>query len=77
MHARKRDFDKKIEDLDERMSRASDDSDTHKRKNEKLSRENNDLKKQVDTFIQKEDRTILQYEKIMDQLKSEIKDKER
>ena len=59
------------------MSRASDDADTYKRKNEMLSRENHDLKRQVDIFIQKEDRTILQYEKIMDQLKSEIKDKER
>jgi cell division protein FtsB len=77
MHARKRDFDKKIEDFDERLSRVSDEADTHKRKNERLSRENNELKKQVETFIQKEDRTILQYEKIMDQLKSEIKDKER
>ena len=34
MHARKRDFDKKIEDLEERMSRAADDADTYKRKNE-------------------------------------------
>lgn len=77
MHARKRDFDKKIEDLEERMTRAADDADTYKRKNEILTRDNQDLKNQVDIFIQKEDRTILQYEKIMDQLKSEIKDKER
>jgi peptidoglycan hydrolase CwlO-like protein len=66
MHSRKRDFDKKVEDLDERISRAADEADTHKRKNERLARENGELKKQVDTFISKEDRTILQYEKIMD-----------
>lgn len=45
MHARKRDFDKKLEDVEERMSRASDEVDTNKRKNERLNRENIDLKK--------------------------------
>ena len=45
MHDRKRDFDKKIEDLEERMTRAADDSDTYKRKNEILTRDNQDLKK--------------------------------
>lgn len=57
--------------------RSMDEADQFKRKNEKLDREAQDLKKQLDTYIQKEDRTITQYEKIMDQLKSEIKDKER
>lgn len=59
------------------MMRSMDEADQFKRKNEKLDREAQDLKKQLDTYIQKEDRTITQYEKIMDQLKSEIKDKER
>lgn len=59
------------------MYRISDESDTFKRENEKLDRENFELKKQVDTFIAKEDRTIQQYEKILDQLKAEVKDKER
>jgi len=40
------------------MYRISDESDTFKRENEKLDRENFELKKQVDTFIAKEDRTI-------------------
>jgi len=77
MMSRKRDFKKKLEEIEDRLGRASDDADTHRRKNERLSRENFDLQKQVDTYVQKEDRTITQYEKIMDQLKSEIKDKER
>ena len=75
--SRKRDFEKKLEDMEERMTRAADEADSHKRKNERLQRDNYELKKQVDQFIQKEDRNIQQYEKIMDQLKSEIKDKER
>ena len=63
--------------MEEGMTRAADEADSHKRKNERLQRDNYELKKQVDQFIQKEDRNIQQYEKIMDQLKSEIKDKER
>lgn len=57
--------------------RSQDETDAYRRKNEKLDRESQDLKKQLDIYISKEDRTITQYEKIMDQLKSEIKDKER
>lgn len=59
------------------MMTAQDETDAFKRKNEKLERDNYDLKRQLDTYISKEDRSIAQYEKIMDQLKSEIKDKER
>lgn len=59
------------------MMTAQDETDSFKRKNEKLERDNYDLKRQLDTYISKEDRSIAQYEKIMDQLKSEIKDKER
>lgn len=76
-HSRKRDNDRKIDDLEEKMSRMADECDSNKRMNERLQRENTELKRQVDQFITKEDRTITQYEKIMDQLKSEIKDKER
>ena len=54
-----------------------DERDNFKRQNEKLERENFDLKKQVDTYQAKEDRVIQQYERLMDQLKAEIKDKER
>ena len=77
MHSRKRDFERKIEELEDRIGTLAEESDIHSRKNERLTRENQDLKRQVDTFLSKEDRTIAQYEKIMDQLKSEIKDKER
>ena len=59
------------------MLRLAEESDSNKRLNERIQRENHELKRQVDQFIQKEDRTITQYQKIMDQLKSEIKDKER
>lgn len=45
MHARKRDFDKKIEELEERMMTAQDETDSFKRKNEKLERDNYDLKR--------------------------------
>ena len=63
--------------MEEKVLRTSEEADALRRKNERLLRENDDLKKQVDTYSSKEDRTIFQYEKIMEQLKSEIKDKER
>ena len=58
LHARKREYEKSKEELEDRMYRISDDANTYKRENEKLDRENFELKKQVDTFIAKEDRTI-------------------
>ena len=44
---------------------------------EKLERDNHDLKRHLDIYISKVDRSITQYEKILGQLKSEIEDKER
>jgi len=77
LHSRKREFEKKLEETEDRLYLLHDDVENMKRVNEKLERENHDLKKQVDTFIAKEDRTIQQYEKIIEQLKAEVKDKER
>ena len=51
---------------EEKMSHTADDMENFKRSSEKLLRENSDLKKKIDVLIQKEDRTINQYEKIMD-----------
>ena len=45
MHSRKRDFERKIEELEDRSSNLAEESDTNNRKNEKLSRENQDLKR--------------------------------
>ena len=53
MHSRKRDFERKLEELEDRMSTMAEESDTHSRKNERLTRENQDLKRQVDTFLSK------------------------
>lgn len=77
MQSRKREYDQKLEDIEDKLYLAQDEKDNMKRQTERIDRENHDLKKQVDTFIAKEDRTIQQYEKVIDQLKAEIKDKER
>lgn len=45
MHARKREADKKFEDLEDRMYRVQEDLDTYKRQNETFDRENFELKK--------------------------------
>jgi FtsZ-binding cell division protein ZapB len=58
MHSRKRESDRKVDDLEEKMSRVADECDSNKRMNERLQRENTELKRQVDQFITKEDRTI-------------------
>ena len=75
--AKKREFDRKLDEYEERISTLGDEKESAVRRLERAERENQDLKRQVDQFISKEDRTIAQYEKIMDQLKAEIKDKER
>ena len=66
MQARKREYDNKLDEIEDKMYQTNDQIDNLKRQNEKLDRENYDIKKQVDTYISKEDRTIQQYEKIMD-----------
>lgn len=45
MHSRKRDFERKIEELEERVGNLAEESDTSNRKNERLTRENQDLKR--------------------------------
>jgi len=45
VQSRKRDFERKVEELEERLSRTADDADTYKRKNERQDRELYELKK--------------------------------
>ena len=45
MHNKKRDQERKMDDLEERMTRVADESDENKRMNERLQRENTDLKR--------------------------------
>ena len=58
VHSRKREADRKIDDLEESKSRILDECDSAKRLAERLQRENTELKRQVDQFITKEDKTI-------------------
>lgn len=50
MHSKKREFDQKLEDMEDRLSLAQDERDDYSRQVDKLSRENHDLKRQVDSY---------------------------
>lgn len=52
-HNKKREHDRKVDEMEDKMTRIADESDSNKRMNERLQRENTDLKRQVDQFITK------------------------
>mmetsp|Transcript_13153 Transcript_13153/g.22268 ORF Transcript_13153/g.22268 Transcript_13153/m.22268 type:complete len:102 (+) Transcript_13153:1439-1744(+) len=63
--------------MEDRMYRHSSEAETLRTQNERLVRESNDMRRQLDLLMQKEDKTMSQYEKIIDQLKAEVLEKER
>jgi uncharacterized protein YaaW (UPF0174 family) len=58
MHSKSREYARKMDEYEEKMSHTADELENFKRTSEKLLRENTDLKKKIDMLIQKEDRTI-------------------
>ena len=66
MHARKRDYDRKIEELEDKLNRAQDEVDEYKRKCEKIEQLNWEMRKQLDDVAKKEERNTGQYERIIE-----------
>ena len=66
-----------MDDLEERLASRSEESDAARRQADRLMRENGDLKRQVESFMSRDDRAEQQYERILEQLKGEISEKER
>ena len=76
-HSKKRDFTLKLDEIEDQLAMKSDEADAQKRQAEQLLRENTDLKRQVDSFLSKENKQSDQFESIIDKLKAEVLEKER
>ena len=66
-----------VEDLEDKLNQALDEAEDMREKANKLDKINQSLKLSVEEKQRKEDRVILQYDKLLEQLRSEIKEKER
>lgn len=77
MQSRQRDMRKAIEDLEDKLSQAQDESDEHRSKFERLDKLNQSQRQSLEENQRKEERLILQYDKLLEQLRHEIKEKER
>ena len=77
MQARQRDMRKAIEDLEDKLSSAQDESDEQRSRADKLDKLNQSQRQSLEENHRKEERLILQYDKLIEQLRAEIKEKER
>ena len=68
---------KAIEDLEDKLSTALSESDESRARADKLDKLNSSMRQSLDEKQRKEDRLIMQYDKLLEQLRSEIKEKER
>ena len=70
-------MNKTIEDLQDKLNAALDESDEMRSKAERLEKLNHSQRQSLEEKQRKEDRLIMQYDKLLEQLRSEIKEKER
>ena len=77
MQARQRDMRKAIEDLEDKLSSAQDESDENRQKADRLEKLNQSQRQSLEENARKEERLIMQYDKLMEQLRNELKEKER
>ena len=66
-----------LEDLEDKLTQAQNEADENRSKAERLDKLNQSQRQSLDENARKEERLILQYDKLLEQLRSEIKDKER
>ena len=77
MQTRQRDMNRAVEDLEDKMNSALDEAEEMRAKADKLEKLNQAQKLSLEEKQRKEDRLILQYDKLLEQLRAEIKEKER
>lgn len=70
-------MNKAIEDLEDKLNSALDEAEELRAKSDQLQKVNQTQKLSLEEKQRKEDRLILQYDKLLEQLRSEIKEKER
>ena len=68
---------KTVEDLEDKLNTALDDSEDLRSKSEQLEKLNHSQRQSLEEKQRKEDRLIMQYDKLLEQLRNEIKEKER
>ena len=66
-----------IEDLEDKLNAAQNEADESRSKAERLDKLNQSQRQSLEENQRKEERLILQYDKLIDQLRNEIKEKER
>ena len=77
LQSRQRDMRKALEDLEDKLTAAQDEADENRQKAERLDNLNQSQRQSLEENSRKEERLILQYDKLMGQLRSENKEKER
>ena len=77
LQSRQRDMRKALEDLEDKLTAAQDEADENRQKAERLDKLNQSQRQSLEENSRKEERLILQYDKLMGQLRSELKEKER
>jgi predicted RNase H-like nuclease (RuvC/YqgF family) len=75
--ARRRDFEERVEEMEEKMLRARDEAESSRRTNERLQRQVDDLRREVDLLVAREERSASSFQSLVDRLRVELKERER
>lgn len=70
-------MNKTVEDLEDKLNSALDEAEEMRSKSEQLEKLNQSQRQSLEEKQRKEDRLIMQYDKLLEQLRAEIKEKER
>ena len=70
-------MNKAVEDLEDKLHNALDEAEEMRSKSEQLEKLNQSQRQSLEEKQRKEDRLIMQYDKLLEQLRAEIKEKER
>ena len=74
---RQRDMNRKYEEMEERLNYAQDEAETNRMKSERIEQLNWEQRKSLEDRQKKEDRLIEQYERLLEKVRGELKDRER
>ena len=77
LNSRQRDMERRIEDLEDKLNSAQDEAEEMRSKAVRLENLNHSQRQSLEEKQRKEDRLIMQYDKLLESLRAEIKDKER
>ena len=70
-------MNKAVEDLEDKLHSTLDEAEEMRSKSEQLEKLNQSQRQSLEEKQRKEDRLIMQYDKLLEQLRAEIKEKER